>query len=75
MENAVSSTSWVIYALQAMLWAIGVGAKRRLPAAAVLNWVMKDGLGRLGKLLYTVSLGRTFDSNLKVWDLLLLLMF
>ncbi|KAG0629683.1 hypothetical protein M758_1G122000 [Ceratodon purpureus] len=50
---------------QAMLWAIGVGAKRRLPAAAVLNWVMKDGLGRLGKLIYTASLGRTFDSNLK----------
>jgi hypothetical protein len=59
--------------LQAMLWAIGVGAKRRLPAAAVLNWVMKDGLGRLGKLLYTASLGRTFDSNLKVRHLLPLL--
>lgn len=56
----------LVYALQAMLWAIGVGAKRRLPAAAALNWVMKDGLGRLGKLLFAASLGRTFDSNLKV---------
>jgi glutamate N-acetyltransferase/amino-acid N-acetyltransferase len=49
-----------------MLWAIGVGAKRRLPAAAAVNWVMKDGLGRLGKLIYAAGLGRTFDSNLKV---------
>lgn len=56
----------LVYALQAMLWAIGVGAKRRLPAAAALNWVLKDGLGRLGKLLFAASLGRTFDSNLKV---------
>ena len=52
--------------LQAMLWAIGVGAKRTLPAAAALNWVIKDGLGRLGKLIYAASRGQTFDSNLKV---------
>ncbi|XP_024392220.1 protein root UVB sensitive 4 isoform X1 [Physcomitrium patens] len=50
---------------QAMLWAVGVGAKRRLPAAAALNWVMKDGVGRLGKLLFTANFGRTFDSDLK----------
>lgn len=49
-----------------MLRAIGVGAKRALPSAAALNWVLKDGLGRLGKLTYTASLGRTFDSDLKV---------
>lgn len=27
------------------------GATRVLPTAAALNWVLKDGLGRLGKLM------------------------
>ena len=36
--------TWKKLLLQAMLWAIGVGAKGTLPAAAALNWVIKDGL-------------------------------
>ncbi|CAM6119398.1 unnamed protein product [Calypogeia fissa] len=50
---------------QAMLQAIGIGARRALPAAAGLNWVLKDGLGRLGRFVFSGSLGSTFDSNLK----------
>ena len=41
------------------------GAHRTLPAAAALNWVLKDGLGRLGKLTVSTVYGRTFDSDLK----------
>ncbi|KAL4425099.1 hypothetical protein ABPG77_010413 [Micractinium sp. CCAP 211/92] len=37
-----------IFATQSLLQAVGVGAKRSLPAAATINWVLKDGLGRLG---------------------------
>jgi hypothetical protein len=51
-----------------MLHALGVGGKRGLPSAAALNWVLKDGLGRLGRLIYAAGLGRTFDCNLKVRD-------
>ena len=36
-----------------------------MPAAAALNWVLKDGLGRLGKLTVSTRFGRTFDSDLK----------
>jgi hypothetical protein len=36
-----------------------------VPAAAALNWVLKDGLGRLGKLTVSTKFGRTFDSDLK----------
>lgn len=36
-----------------------------MPAAAALNWVLKDGLGRLGKLTVSTKFGRTFDSDLK----------
>ena len=50
---------------QAMLMAVGVGSTRSLPAAAGLNWVLKDGLGKLGKLVATAGFGRSFDSDLK----------
>ena len=48
-----------------MLQAIGLGATRRLPAAAAVNWVLKDGLGRLGKLSVATNFGREFDSDVK----------
>ncbi|KAH8954082.1 hypothetical protein BDL97_08G061300 [Sphagnum fallax] len=54
-----------VHCTQAMLHALGVGGKRGLPSAAALNWVLKDGLGRLGRLMYAAGLGRTFDCNLK----------
>lgn len=50
---------------QAMLTAIGVGSSRAVPAAAALNWVLKDGLGKMGKLAVTAAFGRAFDSDLK----------
>lgn len=51
---------------QAMFRAIGIGHSRSLPAAAALNWVMKDGLGRFCRCIYTASLASAFDTNLKV---------
>lgn len=51
---------------QAMFRAIGIGYSRSLPAAAALNWVLKDGLGRLSRCIYTASLASAFDTNLKV---------
>lgn len=53
-------------ALQSLLQAVGVGAKRSLPAAATINWVLKDGLGRLGRLTVATRFGESFDSDLKV---------
>lgn len=50
---------------QSMLVAVGVGSPKALPAAAALNWVLKDGIGKLGKLGVAASMGRTFDSDLK----------
>ncbi len=43
-----------------------MGAKRSLPAAATINWVLKDGLGRLGRLTVATRFGESFDSDLKV---------
>lgn len=46
----VASSALSVLATQQMLFAVGLGAKRALPTAAALNWVLKDGLGRLGEL-------------------------
>ena len=45
---------------------MGVGGKNKLPQAAAINWVLKDGLGRLGRLTVATSFGESFDSDLKV---------
>ena len=52
--------------MQSLLQAVGVGARRSLPAAATINWVLKDGLGRLGRLTVATRFGESFDSDLKV---------
>eukprot|EP00897_Mesotaenium_endlicherianum_P008588 jgi/Mesen1/7758/ME000408S06867 len=64
LQRTVSSILKV-NATQAMLRAVGVGAKRALPSAAALNWVLKDGLGRMGRLSYAAMAGASIDSNLK----------
>ncbi|WJX62638.1 hypothetical protein P8452_47609 [Trifolium repens] len=51
--------------VKAMFTAIGVGYSSSLPSAAALNWVLKDGLGRLSRCIYTASLASAFDTNLK----------
>jgi glutamate N-acetyltransferase/amino-acid N-acetyltransferase len=55
-----------ILSTQAMLEAVGIGAKRSLPVAATLNWVLKDGLGRMGRISVGALFGSGFDSDLKV---------
>ena len=61
----IASSCMTILATQQMLTAIGLGASRSIPAAAALNWVLKDGLGRLGKLSVATNFGRSFDSDVK----------
>ncbi|KAL0461495.1 UNVERIFIED_CONTAM: protein root UVB sensitive 4 [Sesamum latifolium] len=61
----VFSSALQVLATQAMFRAIGIGYSRSLPSAAALNWVLKDGLGRLSRCVYTASLASAFDTNLK----------
>lgn len=66
------SSMATVFGTQSLLLAVGVGAKKTLPAAAAINWVLKDGLGRLGRLSVATRFGESFDSDLKVRDVLLL---
>ncbi|OVA10856.1 Vitamin B6 photo-protection and homoeostasis [Macleaya cordata] len=63
--HRVFSSALQVLATQAMFRAMGVGFSRSLPSAAALNWVLKDGLGRLSRCIYTASLASAFDTNLK----------
>ncbi|KAI8535491.1 hypothetical protein RHMOL_Rhmol10G0178800 [Rhododendron molle] len=63
--HRVFSSALQVLATQAMFRAIGVGYSCSLPSAAALNWVLKDGLGRLSRCIYTASLAYAFDTNLK----------
>lgn len=50
--------------MQALLYAVGVGAGA-VPLAAAINWVLKDGLGQLGGVLYGARYGNRFDADPK----------
>lgn len=49
------------------MYAVGLG-KGAIPTAAAVNWVLKDGLGYLSKILLS-KFGRHFDVNPKGWRL------
>ncbi|KAF3781058.1 root UVB sensitive 1 protein [Nymphaea thermarum] len=52
---------------QALLYAVGLG-KGAIPTAAAVNWVMKDGIGYLSKIMLS-KYGRHFDVHPKGWRL------
>ncbi|KAL6533668.1 Protein root UVB sensitive 1, chloroplastic [Orobanche hederae] len=56
-----------VLATQALLYAVGLG-KGAIPAAAAVNWVLKDGIGYLSKIMLS-KYGRHFDVNPKGWRL------
>ncbi|KAL6986756.1 hypothetical protein U1Q18_045279 [Sarracenia purpurea var. burkii] len=63
--HRVFSSALQVLATQAMFRAIGIGSSHSFPSAAALNWVLKDGLGRLSRCIYTARLASAFDTNLK----------
>ncbi|KAI5061851.1 hypothetical protein GOP47_0022390 [Adiantum capillus-veneris] len=66
-QNIASQINGVL-TTQALLYAVGLG-KGAIPTAAALNWVLKDGIGYLSKILLA-NYGRHFDVHPKGWRLL-----
>jgi len=50
--------------MQSLLYAIGLGSNS-IPIAAALNWIIKDGLGQLGGVIYAGLVNTQFDSDPK----------
>jgi len=52
-------------ATQSLLLALGMGAKRTIAASAAINWLLKDGVGRIARMTLATNFGQSFDSDLK----------
>eukprot|EP00049_Salpingoeca_infusionum_P004445 m.79420 g.79420 ORF g.79420 m.79420 type:complete len:190 (-) comp12566_c1_seq5:4796-5365(-) len=46
-----ASTAAGVLSMQALLYAVGIG-QGAVPLAAAINWILKDGVGQFGGLLY-----------------------
>ncbi|OMO89326.1 hypothetical protein CCACVL1_07912, partial [Corchorus capsularis] len=66
VQGVASQISGVL-ATQSLLYAVGLG-KGAIPTAAAINWVLKDGIGYLSKIVLS-KFGRHFDVNPKGWRL------
>ena len=69
---SVAGSAAMVLSTQTLLLAVGVvgsGPGQASVLAGALNWVLKDGVGQLGGVLYASFLGRTrrFDANPKRW--------
>jgi hypothetical protein len=53
----------------ALLKAAGVGDDAASPMAAALAWVLRDGFGTFGSLLFSYGAGANFDVYVKEWRL------
>jgi hypothetical protein len=69
MASAVLSSAGGVLSMQALLYAIGLGAGS-IPLAATLNWILKDGMGQLGGVLFASFVNNRFDSDPKRWRFL-----
>ena len=54
-------------ATQAVLKGVGVGDSNATAAAAAVTWMLRDGTGMLGRILFAWYEGTYLDSNPKLW--------
>lgn len=57
-----------VFSTQGLLLAVGVGRQSAAPLAAALQWVIRDGMGRMGRLLFS-QVGTGFDAETKQYRL------
>lgn len=50
-----------------MLYAAGMGSASALPTAGAVNWVLKDGVGQIGTMVFARWMSRDFDSSARLW--------
>ncbi len=66
-----ASTITMVLSTQTLLLAIGVGTQHAAPISATLNWIIKDGIGQFGGILFaskiSVQTTTSIDSDPKRW--------
>lgn len=53
------------FATQSLLLAYGMGVKKAFATSAAINWMLKDGVGRLSRMFTATGFGNSFDAELK----------
>ncbi|KAL5854107.1 hypothetical protein ACOSQ4_003909 [Xanthoceras sorbifolium] len=53
-----------VFTTQTLLSSVGVSRNRATPGAVAINWILKDGAGRVGKMIFARQ-GKKFDYDLK----------
>jgi hypothetical protein len=66
VAGAVASSAGSVLSMQALLHAVGLGSGA-IPMAAALNWVIKDGIGQLGGVIFAATVNTKFDGDPKRW--------
>ncbi|PVU87250.1 hypothetical protein BB560_006523 [Smittium megazygosporum] len=69
IENVLGSAASVL-SVQSLLYAVGLGSTA-IPLSATITWVLKDGIGQLGGVLYASFIGKDFDKDpkrLRFWS-------
>jgi len=58
-----------VFGTQSLLLGLGLksGMSSSLGASAALNWVLKDALGKIVRMVWASRMGRRFDSDAKRW--------
>ncbi|KAL7503704.1 hypothetical protein ACHAXN_001461 [Cyclotella atomus] len=56
--GSIAGSAAMVLSTQALLLAVGVGQQSAAPMAAAMNWVMKDGVGQLGGVIFASQLGK-----------------
>ncbi|KAG7506216.1 hypothetical protein JOB18_049263 [Solea senegalensis] len=67
--QAFSSSLSGTLATQASLRGVGVGNQEATVAAATVTWLLRDGTGMLGRILFAWHKGSKLDSEAKKWRL------
>ncbi|XP_078062983.1 RUS family member 1, partial [Mustelus asterias] len=67
--QAFASSITGTLATQAILKGVGVGDNTATVAAASITWILKDGTGMVGRILFAWSKGSRLDCDAKKWRL------
>ncbi|KNC78881.1 hypothetical protein SARC_08705 [Sphaeroforma arctica JP610] len=67
LHHVASSVNGVL-ASTFLLYGVGLG-ESAAPVAGAVNWVLKDGLGQIGTLMFGKLIAHRFDLNAKTWYL------
>ncbi|KAM3586760.1 hypothetical protein VKS41_001817 [Umbelopsis sp. WA50703] len=68
LETYVGSAIGVLCS-QAMLASLGLGEAEAAGGAVAIQWVLKDGIGEVGKLFFIKRFASSFDSHPKTWKM------